>query len=85
MGLAGSGSQEFDKTVAETVSRARRALAEVPLMVLVPATLLLTLLTLPLGLPLPLLVWLARHSWRYEDELTQLYGSDNPETDDIDH
>ncbi|WP_139384067.1 MULTISPECIES: hypothetical protein [Novosphingobium] len=69
---------------AQAVWRMRRAIAQAPLLVLVPATLLIAAFTAPLGVLLPLLVWLVRHSWNYEAELAELYGRDSPELDDFD-
>lgn len=82
MGRIQAGSH-IDKTVADTVRHARRFISQAPLALLVPITAALALLTAPLGFLLPLLVWLARDSWRYESELAELYDRDSAELEDL--
>ncbi|WP_041558840.1 hypothetical protein [Novosphingobium sp. PP1Y] len=83
MRLARPGDGDIVTMAAHAVWRMRRAIAQAPLLLLVPATLLIAALTAPLGVLVPLLAWLVRHSWNYEAELTELYGRDSPELDDI--
>lgn len=77
-------TSEFEQGIGAAMNRMRCILAAMPLLILVPATVLASLVlclfvTAPLALFVPPFVWLARHSWLYERELENLYGADSPE------
>jgi hypothetical protein len=67
--------------VAAGIARARALVGRAPLRLLLPLTALAVVLTLPLGLILPPLLWLARDSWRYERKVAELYGPGSEELD----
>lgn len=85
MGQARSIAGAMTNGVHEGLRAFRRGVATLPLAVLIPLTLVMSVLAAPLGLVLPVLVWLARHSWNYERELLEIYGPDSAELADLTH
>lgn len=69
--------------IAYGIAPLRRFLARLPLPVLLPVTLLLTILTLPFGLAVPFVVWLLRHQAAIDADFVTLFGEDSEQVREL--